>query len=136
MTYKLWAPKCAYPTCNNLVGYHKRFPKVDGTRGYKWKIACEPHRHAKKAEFDAWKMAVGCENSDTRYGFKCTSTITGPEQIDVHHRDGNRHNSDPNNLERLCRNCHGRITKENGDHLNRYTNALDLDPNLFEYIYA
>lgn len=130
--YKMWAPKCAYPTCNNKVGYHKRYPKLDKTMGFKWKIACEDHRKVKKWEFDAWKVAVGCENADTRYGFKCTSTITGPEQIDVHHVDGNKHNSDPSNLERLCRNCHGRVTLENGDHRNRYTNAVTLNPDLFE----
>ena len=131
--YKMWAPKCAYPTCNNKVGYHKRYPKLDKTMGFKWKIACDDHRKIKKWEFDAWKIAVGCENADTRYGFKCTSTITGPEQIDVHHVDGNKHNGDQSNLERLCRNCHGRGTLENGDHQNRYTNAVPLNPDLFEF---
>lgn len=27
-------------------------------------------------------------------------------QLDVHHKDGNHHNNDPNNLETLCANCH------------------------------
>ena len=56
--YKMWAPKCAYPTCNNKVGYHKRYPKLDKTMGFKWKIACEDHRKVKKWEFDAWKVAL------------------------------------------------------------------------------
>jgi hypothetical protein len=132
MTYKLFAPKCAYPTCNNLVGYHKRYPKVDGTRGYRWKNACEEHRGQKKHEFDKWKLELGCENSDARYGFKCTSTISRPAQIDIHHKDGNRYNTSENNLERICRNCHSRVTIENGDHLNRYTVTTYLNPKLFE----
>jgi len=132
VTYKLFAPKCAYPTCLNLVGYHKRYSKQDNTRGYRWKNACEEHRGKKKHEFDKWKMELGCENSDARYGFKCTSTITSASQIDIHHKDGNRYNGSTDNLERICRNCHSRITVENGDHLNRYTVTTYLDPNLFE----
>jgi hypothetical protein len=27
-------------------------------------------------------------------------------QLDVHHKDRNHHNNDPNNLETLCANCH------------------------------
>lgn len=130
--YKMWAHRCVYPGCINKVGYHKRYPKKNGTTGFKWKIACEEHRNAKKWEFDEWKMAAGCENADGHYGFPCTSTITSPSMIDVHHKDGNKHNSDESNIERLCRCCHGRVTVENGDHLNRYDNRVPLDPKVFE----
>jgi hypothetical protein len=31
---------------------------------------------------------------------------SSPVQLDVHHRDGDRENDDPQNLETLCANCH------------------------------
>jgi 5-methylcytosine-specific restriction endonuclease McrA len=33
-------------------------------------------------------------------------------QLDIHHKDGNHRNNDPNNLETLCANCHRLRHKE------------------------
>lgn len=126
--YKLWAPSCALPGCQTLVAYHK---KVGNT--YRWKMFCEPHRNSKKHEVDVWKLSRGCENTDAHHGFICTSYITGASQLDVNHKDGDRHNQDPNNLEILCKVCHMRVTIDNHHHITRYTNQTYLDPKLFEY---
>jgi len=121
---KQWAPRCCMTQCNNQVDYHKRFRKMDGTVGFRWKTMCEDHRTVKKSETDQFKMSRGCENKDARHGFACTAMITSAAQLDIHHRDGNRHNNLASNLECLCRNCHQVVTLNNGDHLNRYTNTV------------
>ena len=127
MSYKRWAPKCALPDCINLVAYHKK-----NGNSYKWKMFCSPHRGLLKFEVDKWKLSVGCENIDAHHGFVCTSNITDASQLDVNHKDGNRHNQVKENLEILCKVCHMRVTVDNGHHTTRYTNQVYLDPNLFE----
>jgi 5-methylcytosine-specific restriction endonuclease McrA len=94
---------------------------------------CSPHKGALKAEVDNWKMGKGCENKDLRHGFLCTSHITDVTQLDVNHRDGNRHNQDPDNLEILCKICHQRVTMDNKHHVNRYRHEVILNPDLFEF---
>ena len=130
--YKIWAPQCVYPGCINRVGYHEQYRKTNGTVGFKWKRFCEDHRTTKKSQADEFKMSKGCENVDGRYGFSCTATIIGPEQLHIHHRDGDKHNNDVVNLECLCANCHSTVTRINGDHLNSYNNTVDLDPVLWD----
>jgi 5-methylcytosine-specific restriction endonuclease McrA len=144
--YKIHAPACAMPECSNLVGYHKKYIKEDGTPGFKWKSACEQHRTDEKMKFDEWKTEVGCENHDGHYGFDCPTvgSILTATMIDINHKDGNRKNNNPSNLERLCRCCHGQVTIQEGHHKNRYTtvpktfddffnieNALDIGINKF-----
>jgi hypothetical protein len=130
--YRNWAPSCAYPGCINLVGYHSQYRKANGTMGYKWKRCCEVHRTTKKNLVDDWKMSQGCLNVDGRYGFICTATIISPEQLDIHHRDGNKRNNDPDNLDCICGNCHSVVTLENKDHLNTYDNCVELPETLWE----
>jgi hypothetical protein len=77
-------------------------------------------------------MSRGCENVDGRYEFSCTATIIGPEQLHIHHRDGDKYNNDVSNLECLCANCHSTVTRINEDHLNSYNNTVDLDPVLWD----
>ena len=127
MTYKTWAPKCALPGCENIVAYHKK-----NGNSYKWKMFCSPHRGTLKMAVDQWKLSIGCENVDARYGFVCTSNITDSSQLDVNHVDGDRHNQTANNLEILCKVCHMRVTVDNNHHTTRYVNQVYLDPNLFE----
>jgi hypothetical protein len=42
---------------------------------------------------------------------RCGST----RYVEVHHKDENRRNSDPSNLEVLCRSCHARVHEHGGD---------------------
>lgn len=71
--YKLYAPKCCLPGCINLVGYHKKSKKLDGTVGYKWKTFCNYHREttmgrAEKEKF--MKSRGGCENRNGILGLE------------------------------------------------------------------
>jgi 5-methylcytosine-specific restriction endonuclease McrA len=128
----LWAPKCALPECNNRVSYHTKYDRVNQSPGFKWKMFCSHHRGKGKLAVEEWKLSSGCSNVDAHHGFKCTSHITGPEQLDVNHIDGDRHNNHPDNLEILCKVCHQRVTKDNNHHLTRYSNSTPLNPKLFE----
>lgn len=131
--YKNYAPCCAYDGCTTKVSYHTKYRKINGTLGFKWKRYCEDHRTVKKAVIDDWKMEKGCENVDGRYGFECTATIIAPEQLDIHHRDGNKHNNSQENLECICGNCHSVVTVQNGDHRNRYNNIVKWPDGLIEF---
>lgn len=135
-TRKNWAPVCTMPDCTNRVGYHKRYPKEDGTPGFKWMSACDYHRTTGKVAFNEWKISAGCENADGHYGFPCPSRWSKltPSMIDINHIDGDRKNSDPSNLERLCRCCHGEVTILQGHHKNRYTNIPRTFSDLFNQI--
>lgn len=69
-------------------------------RGY-WRCctyASEARRHSSRTVRLGLLDAVTC----TRCGFVPVDMI----QIQVHHRDRNRKNNDPANLEALCANCH------------------------------
>ena len=135
--YKTWAPECTFPGCTNLVDFHKKYSKQDGTPGFKWKSACRYHRTNGKMEFNKWKTAIGCENADAHYGFECPSknAVLTSTMIDINHKDGNRHNNDPDNLERLCRCCHGEVTIRKRHHLNRYDNTpKSTFNNVFEFV--
>lgn len=129
----LWAPKCVFPGCNNNVDYHNRYSKSNNSGyGFKWKQACNYHRGAGKPEFDRWKLESGCANKDAHYGFACTTNITSTSQIDVNHIDGNKLNTDSDNIECLCKVCHARVTVESGHNQNRYTYQVRLNPALWE----
>lgn len=131
--WKIFAPECSHPNCTEKVSYHKKAPRTNSSGTYiKWKVACELHRTKWKSQFDAWKIANGCENRDGRHGFKCPApNVSIPAQIDIHHPNGR---SDPNCVERLCKNCHAKVTMQNEDYKNRYpdTNITPLDPAIFE----
>jgi 5-methylcytosine-specific restriction endonuclease McrA len=126
------APPCSYPDCRCKVGYHEKYTREDGTPGFKWKNFCEYHRDLGKFSVDNWKLHQGCSNTDAHYGFVCTATIFSAEQLDINHIDGNRHNQSPSNIEVLCKNCHAKVTIDQGHHKNRYPNKVPLDKNLFE----
>ena len=133
--YQKWAPQCALPGCDHLVGYHKRYTKKDGEYGYKWKNFCEYHRSVTgKAAVETFKRAAnGCENKDGIYGFVCKNPDIGFEYLEVDHFDGNRLNNDEENLKRVCPNCHKRKTKENGEYQNRYITINTHFNKLFDF---
>ena len=129
--YKLWAPKCAHPTCMTQVNYHRKGLKGDGTPWYNWKSFCEYHRTVGKAERDVFiNSKGGCENRDARLGWKCGDSTTPSLTID--HWDGNKHNNNQDNLVVLCANCHNRKTKLFKDNTTRYVNVSPRFYELFE----
>jgi hypothetical protein len=135
--YKLWAPKCADTHCTNLVGYHEKTVRANGTPVFDWKVFCETHRTGGKVTADLFKLERGCENVDGRYGFKCTSSIEHAAQIDIHHKDGNRKNNKAENLECLCACCHRVVTLINEDHLKPQADdncMIYRRPDLFEVV--
>jgi hypothetical protein len=48
-----------------------------------------------------------CENTDSRLGFECTSTIIWDGMLSVDHIDENHENNDTRNHQTFCHNCHG-----------------------------
>lgn len=129
----LWAPKCSFPECDNKVEYHTRFKKQDGSYGYNWKSMCEHHRNGSgKIAIDNWKLSLGCGNSDSRLGFECTGKNFQSHHLDVDHKDGNKLNRNPDNIQILCKLCHPTKTMINKDYLSRYSNRVDLSDSLFE----
>lgn len=130
---KGWAPKCSHPDCNRPVGYHKKYIKKDGTPGAKWKTFCEYHRTVGKGERDTFiKSRGGCENRDSRLGWKCGDPNTPSLTID--HWDGNKHNNNQDNLVVLCANCHNEKSKKFKDTVQRYHNVPTKYYDLFEEI--
>jgi 5-methylcytosine-specific restriction endonuclease McrA len=126
---KGWAPKCAHPECNNLVNYHEKYVKKDGTIGAKWKTFCDYHRTVGRNERDTFiKSKGGCENRDARLGWVCGDPTT--ESLTVDHWDGNKHNNEQTNLVVLCANCHNKKSKIFKDTTQRYTN---VNKNFYEF---
>lgn len=125
------APKCSLPSCNNKVGYHRSYNKVDTTMGARWKSCCEYHRNKGKPELDDFKKQRGCDNADGRLGWTCSDPSNPSLTID--HYDGNNYNRDPSNIAVFCANCNNQKTIMNGDHLNRYTIINENFETFFEY---
>ena len=126
-----WAPQCALPDCNTLVGYHKKYTKADGTPGAKWKTFCEHHRTVGKGAQTIFKQSRGgCENRDGRLSSVCKDPFNPSLTID--HWDGNKHNNNQDNLVVLCANCHTIKTKLHGNHLTTYRYVTPHFDNLFE----
>lgn len=62
-----------------------------------------------------------CENSDGHLGFLCPVDMSAWEtgnfsnSLDLDHRDGDHNNNSPENVETICKLCHGRKSLEEGD---------------------
>jgi 5-methylcytosine-specific restriction endonuclease McrA len=129
-----YAPCCALPDCNNKVAYHKKYIKDDGTPGAKWKTFCEHHRSVSgKAAVEIFKKSKGgCENRDARLGFVCGDP--GTDSLTIDHWDGNRLNTNQDNIVVLCANCHNKKTKLFGDHLTKYVHVNKHFDKLFTFV--
>jgi len=135
--YKLYAPQCALPDCNQQVSYHHRYPKLDGTRGYDWKTFCEHHRTVGKEAVVIFKQSRGgCENRDGALdlGFSCAAPDIDASLLEIDHWDGDRDNSDQDNLRVLCATCHKQKTKLFGDYQNRYVYKNKMFSELFQEV--
>ena len=130
--YKLHAPKCALPGCDEHVHYHKRYIKDDGILSWKWKTFCEKHRSSivgKSARQEFFKRRGGCENRDGQLGWTCNDPNTPSLTID--HINGNKHKNVEDNIMVLCANCHNRKTKTSKDYLKRYDDKKNTFDQLF-----
>ena len=62
-----------------------------------------------------------CENSDGHLGFHCPVDMSAWEtgnfsnSLDLDHLDGDHNNNTPNNVQTICKLCHGRKSLEDGD---------------------
>jgi hypothetical protein len=110
------APPCIVLGCGRSSSYINR--NQDGTK--KYRNTCSKHH---KTNLNMSKKDY-CENIDGRLGFKCTTTILGPYQLQVDHVDGDRYNNDPKNLQTLCACCHAHKTHKEKNHLRRYNKKI------------
>ena len=120
-------PSCAVAGCEQPASWVRR--NKDGSK--KYRITCNKHR---KMSLKLTKKDY-CENIDGRLGFKCTSTILDPCQLQLDHIDGDRYNNDSNNHQTLCACCHAYKTHIEKDHLKRYNKqAATTFNSIFQYI--
>lgn len=129
------APKCSVPNCINRVSYHRKGEKNNDYLSVRWKSCCSYHRSNPSgiAEKRKWMESRGCENADGHVtGIPCRHPENPSLTID--HKDGNRNNTDPSNIQVLCANCHQQKTKQNGDHQSTYSYEVPIaNKDLFEF---
>ena len=104
--------------------------KKDGSPTWKWKTFCEVHRTVLRHETTEWMLSVGCENKSGYLGWICRDPLNSSLTID--HHDGDKLNTNKNNLKILCANCHQKKTKEFGDHKKRYSYTNQMFSKFFE----
>lgn len=126
MSRLIKAPSCVVAGCGRSAKWSKR--NKDGT--LKYKNTCSKHN---QMELNLSKKSY-CENVDGRLGYKCTTTILGPYQLQIDHIDGNRYNNDERNKQTLCACCHAYKTHINQNHLTRYNKDEEVD-NTFDSLF-
>ena len=78
-----------------------------------------------------------CENSDGHLNFQCpvsiyawTNEVGEPifqEGLDLDHKDGNHFHNKPDNVETICKMCHGEKSIREGDTNSKKPSARILD---------
>jgi hypothetical protein len=129
-------PYCQTPGCNNPAHIVKDY--YDGWANYR-KVcgSCHLRLVAKKNGktvtqlVNSWHPYLRyrkdyCENTDSRLGFKCTTTIHWDGMLDVDHINGNPSDNRKVNLQTLCKCCHAFKTVQNRDYLTPGRKALKL----------
>ena len=129
-------PRCHIEGCNRPRQYLGSATK-DGSMQFR--KSCESHHInaiAEKHGFESTTQYTNskhpylryrksyCENIDSRFGFKCTTTIMIAAMLQVDHIDGNPSNNDITNLQTLCACCHVYKTLINRDYLSPGRKAL------------
>ena len=110
--------KCSVEGCNKL-GQHMGKQRKDGSPVRRAK--CAKH-HSINYGLNGWDYKQHrkdyCENTDSRLGFACTSTIVDAEwQLDADHINGDPSNNTAENIQTLCKCCHAIKTRDEKDYL-------------------
>jgi hypothetical protein len=96
--------------------------------GRRWRVHCghcqgaSYGKHPHAPGVTPWKQGQ-CSNHDAHLGFPCcinykkSPWAVGMTEVD--HRDGNRENNDPTNLDELCPMCHKHKGRISGDYNNQ-----------------
>ena len=99
-------PKCIVKGCNK-PGQHLGQYRTDGSARYR--SECTGHHQLNYNMEGAYRIYKKeyCQNIDGRLGFKCTSTIVHPAQLEVDHINNNHSDNRKSNLDNtLCGCCH------------------------------
>ena len=110
---KSWTGPKRCPYCNKFSGYNK-FCSRQCARDFQHKKYIERWLAGKVTGFAGYSVSAHVRrylikrqgNCCKRCGWNECHPITGKVPIEVHHKDGNKSNNRPNNLELLCPNCH------------------------------
>ena len=100
-------PICVNTGCDQPVTYSHT--ARSGVR--RWRPVCSRCQRASYGNGDHAPGVVPikkahCENQDGRLGYQCTAHIAYPGVLELDHRDGDRCNNDPDNIQTLCKVCH------------------------------
>ena len=121
MATKEIRPTCINYGCNKPVTYSGK----DEQGNKRYRIHCG---HCQAASYGKYPHAEGvtsfktgkCSNTDGHLGFSCLVKWSkvpkwAKGMTEVDHKDRNRNNNDPSNLEELCPLCHKLKGQLNGD---------------------
>ena len=118
-------PECINPGCGSFV----HTSRVNKNKTYVIRAECyKCHNGGRNRPGVTQHKKIYCENKDGRLDFICSSTsFRGLWQLEMDHKDGNRWNNVPENVQTLCRNCHADKTKHNGDCKNNKPSLSNFD---------
>ena len=106
--------------------------RKDGSKIYRPVCGrCHEHRNNSGTLFAKWGVKVfkkdHCENPDCRWVGEFSR-----EQLDHDHKDGNKENNTPENIQTYYKNCHASKSKADGDHNGAKHKGKDNSHPLFE----
>jgi 5-methylcytosine-specific restriction endonuclease McrA len=116
-------PKCINNGCNRDVAIRHSAASPQGLiPSFKTECStCSSFRcKGKTLKGITFHKKTYCENKDSILGFKCPMDESRYDEFpsdiyDMDHKDGDHHNNTPENLITICKICHARKGKENGD---------------------
>jgi len=116
---KSFRPRCINPGCINPVANFRG--TVGELKGREIRTVCS---QCHLSSYGKGPLPNGvtsfkkdyCENNNSSLGFKCTSTIHYPGNLELDHIDGNHYNNIPSNVMTLCKICHSYKSHLKGDH--------------------
>jgi len=113
-------PICINENCFNEVAIRHWTPQGDPSLKTECGRCSSARIKGKELPGIVFHKKIYCENKDGRLGFKCPMDPNCYSEFprdcyDMDHLDGDHHNNIPDNLITICKVCHARKGKENGD---------------------